>query len=82
MKNAEWILCPIYGNKTRIEIRDDTVLENVLLFCLNGLSSRSRIMISVVSIVNDKISFTQSYKETLIVHSAQPMHEMLCHQHL
>ena len=29
----EWILCPICGNKTRIRIRDDTVIENLPLFC-------------------------------------------------
>jgi uncharacterized Zn finger protein (UPF0148 family) len=29
----EWILCPICGNKTRVKIRDNTVLENFPLFC-------------------------------------------------
>jgi transcription elongation factor Elf1 len=29
----EWILCPVCGNKTRIKIRFDTVLENFPLFC-------------------------------------------------
>ena len=29
----EWILCPIYGNKTRDRIREDTVLRNYPLFC-------------------------------------------------
>ena len=24
----EWILCPFCGSKTRLKIRDDTVLEN------------------------------------------------------
>ena len=33
MKIMEWILCPICGNKTRIRIRDDTVIENLPLFC-------------------------------------------------
>lgn len=27
------IRCPIYSNKTRIKIRDDTLLENFPLFC-------------------------------------------------
>ena len=31
--NDEWLLCPICGNKTRVKIRDDTVLENFQLFC-------------------------------------------------
>jgi DNA-directed RNA polymerase subunit RPC12/RpoP len=29
----EWILCPICSNKTRVKIRDNTVLENFPLFC-------------------------------------------------
>lgn len=28
-----WLLCPICGNKTRVKIRSDTVLENFPLFC-------------------------------------------------
>lgn len=33
MCKDEWILCPICGNKTRVKIRDNTVLENFPLFC-------------------------------------------------
>lgn len=33
MCKNEWILCPICGNKTRVKMRDDTVLENFPLFC-------------------------------------------------
>ena len=33
MKKVEWILCPICTNKTRIRIREDTILENFPLFC-------------------------------------------------
>ncbi|MGY5239443.1 cysteine-rich KTR domain-containing protein [Clostridium tertium] len=33
MYKYEWILCPICGNKTRVKIRDNTVLENFPLFC-------------------------------------------------
>lgn len=29
----EWILCPFCGNKTRLKIRDDAVLENFPLYC-------------------------------------------------
>ncbi|MCI9576094.1 MAG: conjugal transfer protein [Clostridiales bacterium] len=29
----DWVLCPVCGNKTRIRIRSDTVLENFPLFC-------------------------------------------------
>lgn len=28
-----WLLCPTCGNKTRVKIRKDTVLENFPLFC-------------------------------------------------
>ncbi|MGN1093096.1 MAG: cysteine-rich KTR domain-containing protein [Monoglobaceae bacterium] len=33
MQKNEWVLCPACGNKTRIKIRPDTVLENFPLFC-------------------------------------------------
>lgn len=33
MCKDEWILCPICSNKTRVKIRDNTVLENFPLFC-------------------------------------------------
>ncbi|WP_445667516.1 cysteine-rich KTR domain-containing protein [Paenibacillus sp. FSL H3-0321] len=29
----EWILCPVCANKTRVKVRNDTVLENFPLFC-------------------------------------------------
>ncbi len=32
-KQIEWIRCPICHCKTRVKIRDDTVLENFPLFC-------------------------------------------------
>lgn len=33
MDMENWILCPICRNKTRIRIREDTILENFPLFC-------------------------------------------------
>lgn len=30
---AEWILCPVCGNKTRDKIREDTILKNYPLYC-------------------------------------------------
>jgi Zn finger protein HypA/HybF involved in hydrogenase expression len=33
MDKTEWVRCPVCGNKTRIRIRGDTVLENFPLFC-------------------------------------------------
>ena len=31
--NAIWLLCPVCHNKTRIKIREDTVLQNFPLYC-------------------------------------------------
>lgn len=33
MIKADWIFCPICGNKTRDRIREDTVLKNYPLYC-------------------------------------------------
>ena len=33
MQDAEWIRCPVCGNKTRGRIREDTVLKNYPLYC-------------------------------------------------
>lgn len=33
MIKAEWILCPVCGNKTRTQIRGDTILMNFPLSC-------------------------------------------------
>mgnify|MGYP004428268641 FL=1 len=33
MKQAEWILCPVCGGKTRSKIRKDTLLLNYPLYC-------------------------------------------------
>ncbi len=30
---TEWILCPVCGNKTRLQIREDTELKNFPLYC-------------------------------------------------
>ena len=32
-KNENWILCPVCGNKTRLQIRADTELKNFPLSC-------------------------------------------------
>jgi uncharacterized protein YbaR (Trm112 family) len=29
----EWIICPICNSKTRLKVREDTVLQNFPLFC-------------------------------------------------
>lgn len=33
MENAEWVRCPVCGNKTRLQIRADTELKNFPLYC-------------------------------------------------
>ena len=33
MPKVEWIRCPICGNKTRLQIREDTELKNFPLYC-------------------------------------------------
>lgn len=33
MDRTDWILCPVCTSKTRIKIREDTILENFPLFC-------------------------------------------------
>ena len=33
MKQEKWLLCPVCGNKTRLKLREDTVLENFPLYC-------------------------------------------------
>ncbi len=30
---TEWIHCPVCGGKTRLQIRNDTVLKNFPLYC-------------------------------------------------
>lgn len=32
-KSSQWLLCPICHSKTRVRIREDTVLHNFPLFC-------------------------------------------------
>lgn len=33
MDDKRWVLCPVCGNKSRIQIREDTILRNFPLFC-------------------------------------------------
>ncbi|BDF34910.1 conjugal transfer protein [Lachnospiraceae bacterium] len=33
MECSKWLLCPVCNNKTRIRLREDTLLENFPLFC-------------------------------------------------
>ncbi|MCB6990223.1 cysteine-rich KTR domain-containing protein [bacterium 210820-DFI.6.38] len=31
--STEWVICPICQSKTRLKIREDTILENFPLYC-------------------------------------------------
>ena len=33
MNKKEWILCPVWGSKTRNKVRGDTILINYPLYC-------------------------------------------------
>ena len=33
MRKEKWLLCPVCGNKTRLKLREDTILENFPLYC-------------------------------------------------
>lgn len=33
MEKTEWVRCPVCGNKTRLQIREDTELKNFPLYC-------------------------------------------------
>ncbi len=33
MKIEKWLLCPVCGSKTRLKLREDTILENFPLYC-------------------------------------------------
>ena len=33
MKQENWLLCPICKSKTRLKLREDTILKNFPLYC-------------------------------------------------
>ena len=33
MRIEKWLLCPVCQSKTRLRVRDDTILENFPLYC-------------------------------------------------
>ncbi len=60
MKN-EWILCPACANKTRVMVREDTVLENFPLHCPK---CKTEILIHLkqlnITIIKEPDALTQS----------------------
>lgn len=61
MKQKNWLLCPACGSKTRLKLREDTVLKNFPLFCPK---CKQEILINVqqmnMSIVKGPDAQTQS----------------------
>lgn len=47
---AQWVICPVCGNKTRVKLREDTILKNFPLFCPKCKQER------VISAENMKVS--------------------------
>lgn len=58
---CEWLLCPVCKSKTRVKIRDDTILINFPLFCPK---CKQEILINVnqlkVSVIKEPDAQTQS----------------------
>lgn len=58
MNETEWICCPVCGNKTRLQIREDTELKNFLLYCpkckQESLIEAKNLQVSVVKRIEVK----------------------------
>ena len=61
MGETQWIMCPVCGNKTRLRIRYDTVLERFPLYCPK---CKQETLISVrqqnISVIKEPDAKTQS----------------------
>ena len=61
MMNTHWLLCPVCKGKTRIKLREDTVLENFPLYCPK---CRREMLIRVnnlnISVIKEPDAQTQS----------------------
>lgn len=55
---TNWVLCPVCGNKTRLQIRADTELKNLPLYCpkckQESLIEAKNLQVSVVKKVEAK----------------------------
>jgi ribosomal protein L44E len=57
----EWLFCPVCGNKTRVMIREDTVLKNFPLFCPKcKLETIINVEHRKISIIKEPDAMTQS----------------------
>ncbi|WP_330643471.1 cysteine-rich KTR domain-containing protein [Ohessyouella blattaphilus] len=61
LTGAKWIFCPICGNKTRTQIREDTELRNFPLFCPK---CKEQVLINVlqlqITVIKEPDAKTQS----------------------
>lgn len=57
---SEWILCPVCGNKTRLQIREDTELKNFPLYCpkckRESLIEAKNLRVAVVNQIKTEMS--------------------------
>ncbi|MBS6710123.1 MAG: cysteine-rich KTR domain-containing protein [[Clostridium] symbiosum] len=53
METKEWIRCPVCSNKTRLKIREDTILKNFPLFCPK---CRQETLINVINLITSVIT--------------------------
>ena len=58
MQKEKFILCPICGNKTRVQIREDTELKNFPLFCPKCKQE------SVINVTKQKITVVEPDAKT------------------
>lgn len=54
MQKEKWVLCPVCGNKTRVKVREDTVLLNFPLYCPKCKRSIRIGVINLKMVVNDE----------------------------
>ena len=57
---SEWVRCPVCGNKTRLQIREDTELKNFPLYCpkckQESLIEAKDLQVTVVNRIETKMS--------------------------
>lgn len=53
MISQQWVMCPVYDNKTRIKIRKDTELINFPLYCPKCRKE------SLINVKNQKVSIVK-----------------------
>lgn len=58
MEDSKWVLCPVCGNKTRLQLRADTELKNFPLYCpkckQESLISAKNLQVTAIKNLNPK----------------------------